>query len=171
MARAETVESAIDTIAKTDVVHLIGWKSLFPTGRPIITRVFEKIRECFIADLTSLNPNVLFELGYAIAHRKRIGILLDTAIEKAKLDFNRLQLFTTIGYEAWSNSESMVKSFFRDQSYRDWNAALASIRESELSRADREALARLSNKAKIRRLSENDEIALKNRENPTESRG
>jgi hypothetical protein len=32
-----------------------------------------------------LNPNVLFELGYALAHRKRIWILLDTEIEKAKM--------------------------------------------------------------------------------------
>ena len=39
-----------------------------------------------------------FELGYAVAHRKRIWILLDTAIEKAKLDFDRFQLFTTVGY-------------------------------------------------------------------------
>jgi hypothetical protein len=64
-ARAETIESAIDLIRDTEVVEIKGWKSLFPGGRPIIGRIFEAIRECncFIADLTGLNPNVLFELG------------------------------------------------------------------------------------------------------------
>lgn len=120
-SRAETVEKAIETISGSGVVRIKGWKSLFPGGRPIISRIFEEIRlcSCFIADLTSLNPNVLFELGYAVAHRKRVWILLDTAIEKAKLEFDRLQLFTTVGYQGSSNSEKIVEGFFQDQPYAD----------------------------------------------------
>ena len=120
-ARAETIESAIETIGQTGVVHIKGWKSLFPGGRPIISRIFEEIRLCdsFLADLTGLNPNVLFELGYAISHRKRVWILLDTAMEKAKLDFDRFQLFTTIGYQAGSNSDTILKAFFSDQPFAD----------------------------------------------------
>jgi len=47
---------------------------------------------------------------------------------------------------------------------KDWNVALASIRESEFSRADADALSRLSSEAKIRRPEGNDEIRLKNLE-------
>jgi len=121
IARAEVVEETIKTIALNGVVEIKGWKSLFPTGRPIITPIFDEIRacKCFIADLTGLNPNVLFELGYALAHRKRIWILLDTEIEKAKMDFERFQLFTTIGYQRGSNSDVLVKGFFTDQPYAD----------------------------------------------------
>jgi hypothetical protein len=121
VARAETVEQAIDTLSGSGVVRIKGWKSLFSGGRPIIGRIFEEIRECkcFIADLTGLNPNVLFELGYAVAHRKRVWILLDTAIEKAKLEFDRFQLFTTIGYQSASNSKKIVEGFFADQPYAD----------------------------------------------------
>ncbi len=105
----------------TDVVTIKGWKTLFPGGRPIISRIFEEIRacHCFIADLTGLNPNVLFELGYAVAHRKRVWLLLDTAMEKAKLDFDRFQLFTTLGYHGSSNSDSIVKAFFQDRPFAD----------------------------------------------------
>ena len=108
-------------MAATGVVRIKGWRSLFPGGRPIISRIFEEIRDCqcFIADLTGVNPNVLFELGYAVAHRKRVWILLDAAIEKAKLDFDRLQLFTTVGYHGSSNSETIVKAFFEDRPYAD----------------------------------------------------
>lgn len=120
-ARAETVERAIELISNTGVVEIKGWRSLFAGGRPIITRISEEIRDCqcFIADLTGLNPNVLFELGYAIAHRKRIWLLLDTAIERAKLDFDRFQLFTTIAYQGASNSEKIVEGFFADQPFGD----------------------------------------------------
>jgi len=121
LARAEAVENAIDLVGHNGVVDIRGWKSLFPGGRPIISRILEEIRECkcFIADLTELNPNVLFELGYAIAHRKRIWLLLDTSIDRAKLDFNRLQLFTTIGYNGASNSHRIVEGFFKDRPYLD----------------------------------------------------
>jgi hypothetical protein len=120
-ARAETIEQAIATISGSGVVQIKGWKSLFPCGRPIINRIFEEIRECdcFLADFTGLNPNVLFELGYAVAHRKRVWILLDSAIEKAKLEFDRFQLFTTVGYQGSSNSEKIVEGFFADQPYAD----------------------------------------------------
>jgi hypothetical protein len=119
--RAETVESAIKLIAQSGVVEIEGWKSLFPGGRPIITRILEEIRgcNCLIADLTDLNPNVLFEVGYAIAHRKRIWLLLDVSIERAKLEFNRFQLFTTVGYQGAGNSQKIVEEFFRAQPFLD----------------------------------------------------
>ncbi len=120
-ARAETVERAIELISQSGVVEIKGWKSLFAGGRPIITRISKEIRDCqcFVADLTRLNPNVLFELGYAVAHRKRIWLLLDTTIERAKLDFDRFQLFTTIAYQGASNSEKIVEGFFADQPFGD----------------------------------------------------
>ena len=121
VARAETVEGAIETVSHSGVVGIKGWKSLFPGGRPIIDRIFQEIRDCncFIADLTGLNPNVLFELGYAVAHRKRIWLLLDVALEKAKLEFDRFQLFSTVAYQGASNSEKIVEGFFADQPFAD----------------------------------------------------
>src|SRR5881394_3985009 len=120
-SRAEAVENAINLLEASSVVQVRGWKSLFPGGRPIITRILQEIRDCncFIADLTELNPNVLFELGYAIAHRKRVWLIVDISNERAKLDFSRFQLFSTIGYNGAVNSEKIVEGFFRDQPYLD----------------------------------------------------
>lgn len=118
-SRAETVELAIETISRSDVVCMRGWKTILPGGRLIISRVFDEIRacDCLVADLTGLNPNVLFELGYALAHRKKLWILLDTSIEKAKSDFDRFQLFSTVGYRGSSNSDKIVEGFYNDQPY------------------------------------------------------
>jgi hypothetical protein len=55
ISRAEVVEETIKTIALKGVVEIKSWKSLLPTGRPIITRIFDEIRacKCFIADRTA----------------------------------------------------------------------------------------------------------------------
>src|SRR3954447_13562073 len=68
---------------------------------------------CSLADLTSLNPNVLFELGYAVAQHKRTWLLLDTSVTAAKADFNELRLLSTVGYKRYTNSEDVVRGVSR----------------------------------------------------------
>lgn len=118
-ARAETVEKAIENIQGGGVVDIISWKKLSIGGRVIIGAICEEIRnrDLFIADVTGLNPNVLFELGYAVAHKKRIRLVLDPNIGRAKLDFERFQLLTTIGYVPFSNSLDIVNGFYKDEPY------------------------------------------------------
>jgi hypothetical protein len=118
-ARAETLEKAIETIHGGQLVDAMGWKRIAVGGRPVISAVCEEIkaRNLFVADVTDLNPNVLFELGYAIAHRKRIWLLLDPNIERAKLKFERFQLLTTTGYCQFSNSLDVVNGFYREAPY------------------------------------------------------
>src|ERR1700690_1165908 len=72
--RVETIEAAIKDIHAGGVVDIIGWKKLAVSGRLMIGPICHEIanRDIFVADVTGLNPNVLFELGYAIAHRRRI---------------------------------------------------------------------------------------------------
>jgi len=71
----------------------------------------------FIADVSALNPNVLFELGFAIASRKRIWLLLDGTRARTRQDFERFQLLTTVGYREYSNSNDVLRLFYSDQPY------------------------------------------------------
>lgn len=118
-ARAEAIEKAIENIQGGGVVDLLGWRGLSVGGRVIISAICDEIRgrDLFIADVTGLNPNVLFELGYAVAHKKRIWLALDPNIGRAKLDFERFQLLTTIGYVPYSNSLDLVNGFYKDEPY------------------------------------------------------
>jgi hypothetical protein len=118
--RAETIEKSIDGLNAGGVVDVIGWKSLRVGGRVVISAICDEIKNCqiFIADVTGLNPNVLFELGYAIAHRRRIWLLLNPRIERAKVDFDRFQLLTTVGYASYANSDDIVGQFYREEPYK-----------------------------------------------------
>jgi hypothetical protein len=112
--RAESIEAALREIALGAVVEAYGWKELNVEGRLVITAICDAIKKCtlFVADVTGLNPNVLFELGYALAHKKRLWLLLNQNIEQARLDFDRFELLTTVGYTPYNNSYDIVKRFY-----------------------------------------------------------
>jgi hypothetical protein len=125
---AEVIENAINEINTRgkSIVVARGWKTIGVTGKAIIQEVCREIDTCelFICDLTSLSPNVLFELGYAIAHNKRIWLTLDTSFEEAKLNFERLGLFNGLGYASYQNRNHLVNLFFQEHPFEDLDATV-----------------------------------------------
>jgi hypothetical protein len=119
--RAESIERAIEELETGGVVDIVGWKSLMVSGRVVVSAICDEIknRSVFIADVTGLNPNVLFELGYAISHRKRVWLLLNSSIERAKFEFDRFQLLTTVGYASYNNSRDIVERFYIEEPYKN----------------------------------------------------
>jgi len=124
--RAESIEEAILRIRAGKTVQIIGWKDLAITGQLMISTICDAIRrhDLFIADVTALNPNVLFELGYAIAHRKPVWLLLNPSIEKAKTEFDRFGLLSTTAYHAYSNSNDIVNKFYSDRPFQSLDKIL-----------------------------------------------
>jgi hypothetical protein len=114
----ETIINAINSINGADVIKIEGWEELSISGITLINTICEHINgsEIFLADLTCLNSNVLFELGYAIAKNKRILLFLDTSIEKSKINFERFGL-STLGYIPYNNSYDITKGFFNVEPY------------------------------------------------------
>lgn len=120
-ALAETIESAISQLKTGRVVDVIGWKDLRTTGKLLIFKICEAIEkyEIFACDLTTLNNNVLFELGFAIAKNKRIWVIRDPSFEQSHVAFEKLRLMTTVGYKPYRNSREIVESFYAEQPYTD----------------------------------------------------
>lgn len=118
---AETIESAIKEIKGGQVVDIEGWKSKSVSGKFIMVEICKAIENCdiFICDLTTLNHNVLFELGYAIATKKRIWILLDPNIQDSKRDYEKFKLLITVGYTPYCNSQEIKKIFYKEKPWED----------------------------------------------------
>lgn len=117
----ETLEEAINQIEQSGLVHISSWKSTSVTGKFVITEICKSIEasDVFICDLTNLNHNVLFELGFAIARNKRIWILLNPSIETSKVDYDKFKILTTVGYVPYINVHEICDAFYRDQPYKD----------------------------------------------------
>ncbi len=126
LSLSETIEKAIEEIEKGQAVLVHSWKSTAVIGKFIVMAICKAIdeRDVFICDLTSLNHNVLFELGYAIAKKKRIWILLDQSLEKSKADYEKFKLLTTVGYSAYSNHREIVEAFYEEEPYADLESTI-----------------------------------------------
>src|SRR5690554_4854086 len=69
--------------------NALTWEDMEINGRIINKTIFEEIdrSEIFACDLTYINHNVLFELGYAIGRRKKLLIFLNDSVFGAKENY------------------------------------------------------------------------------------
>ena len=83
----------------------------------IISSVLSSIdgSDVSIFDISTLNPNVLYELGYAIGRAKRIWLLIDKTDAEATTRWARFRLLSGVGYRGWSSSEEIRNSYLIDQ--------------------------------------------------------
>jgi hypothetical protein len=113
----EALFDASAAVSSTGLVEGVSWESLRVGGRLIIDRIFDAIDSAELSafDVSTLNENVLFELGYAIGRGRRIWILLDKTDAEAKAHWRQFRLLSTVGYQGWSNSDDIRTAFLRDQ--------------------------------------------------------
>ncbi|MFH1086829.1 MAG: hypothetical protein V1772_13835, partial [Chloroflexota bacterium] len=101
MAQAEVIGDAIRRISEESrgTAEVVDWQSLRIGGKTIIKEITKAIDGSvgLACDLTYLNPNVLFEMGYAIGRGKQIWVCLDTNIRDAQDTYKRQALLRSIG--------------------------------------------------------------------------
>lgn len=90
-------------------IKAVSWEDLKNSGSFIDKEIIEQINvsNYFACDLTYLNHNVLFELGYAIAKNKNIFIFLNEDIENAKNYYLNFFL-KNIQYTSFKNSKDIL---------------------------------------------------------------
>lgn len=111
---AEIMREASENINATNLYEVLTWQDLNIGGNIIITNICDAIDQAdfFICDLTHLNPNVLFEMGYAIARGKHIWPVMDTSVEAARKEFLDFGILSTVGYTDFKNTADLVRKFF-----------------------------------------------------------
>lgn len=93
--------------AKTTV---LAWPQMDVFGGFIPDQVRKSIRRATYAffDITYPNPNVYYELGYAIGHGKAVGPLLNKGIVDAAKKVQKLGIFDNLGYLQYANSRELA---------------------------------------------------------------
>lgn len=117
--RAEAMREGAHQIAKRTGLAVETWEDMEVTGGFMIGAIQGRIRECttVIAEVSDLNWNVLFEVGYAIAQNKRVWLLVDTTDQDATRNWKSLGLLSGIGYADYQgDSESMAAQFVAELS-------------------------------------------------------
>lgn len=123
---AEVIKNGVAKINETGIVQLKTWESCRVGGKLIIGEICKEIDSAniFCADLTGLNHNVMFELGFAIARNKRIWLAVDNTVVETKSDLQKLRMLTTVGHAEYCNSNDLQGKFLTDQSWIDLEATI-----------------------------------------------
>src|SRR5260221_13928688 len=105
-----TIERAYTNIKNRTGYDVKTWKHLEVCGQVIADEVLSEIDggTSLIADITRLNFNVIYEIGYAIGRGKPVYIVRNSAFEVEKISLAELGVFDTLGYEFYNNADELT---------------------------------------------------------------
>jgi hypothetical protein len=108
-----------DAIAATTVkvkklhptLQLHPWEANDVPGRCLVDPIVDTIiaSDFVVADISRLNFNVVYEVGFAIGKRKRVILLRNKAIRRDERLARETGIFDTIGYQDYANSDDVAK--------------------------------------------------------------
>lgn len=102
----------------------MGWEELDIPGHFISQQVLHEIDQSdfLVADITVLNFNVAYEIGYAIGRGKRIILARNSGfLNLADEAIKKIGIFDTLGYETYQNTRELVAKI---KLYRDRQSLL-----------------------------------------------
>ena len=106
----DTINAAISNANTSESqFHFHGWPANDIPGRPLAGPVQSGISNAafVVADISTLNLNVIYEIGFAIGTKKR-AFLIRSADGTPKTDLAaKAGIFDTLGYHEYQNSESL----------------------------------------------------------------
>ena len=111
-AIASTIESAVQILQeKYPEKSWKLWKTLNIPGRVIFCEICKQARgsTCIIADVTTFNFNLLFEIGFSLGLGLPVIPIRDTTYELNKREFAELGVLDTLGYLDFTNSAELAK--------------------------------------------------------------
>lgn len=107
------INEAIAKIEDQDVCNVQDWQSLLVDGKIIYCEICKAIRRShlLVADITTLNDNVLFEIGFAIGLGKKLWLLRDSSFERDHKQISQFGLLDYTGYTDYRNSDEIMTKF------------------------------------------------------------
>ncbi len=90
--------------------RLSSWEETDIPGRFISNEVLNLIERgtIFLADITQLNFNVVYEIGYAIGCKRRAFLIKNKVIQPASDLIRRVGIFDTLGYVTYETSKGLA---------------------------------------------------------------
>ena len=112
-SRRATIREAVTAVANLGEVKPTTWEQLSTSGRLIINEILDQIDKSSLAvfDITELNHNVLFEIGYAIGSRQRLWLIRDGSYVAGERLWDKFALLAPVGHTRYINSEDILTAF------------------------------------------------------------
>lgn len=116
--QAQIIEAAIKQINQSkSKLYINSWKNLDRKNSRIISNILEHIErsDYLLADLTGLNPNVLFEVGYAFGKKKSLLLFTQGNSEQKRVqDLERIEMLTCFSITPIQNVQDLIEAIKRN---------------------------------------------------------
>lgn len=105
------ITEAVEIANRSGWCRFATWEENDIAGRPLTAPIFSGLENAnvLVADITTMNFNVTFEIGYAIGIGRRIFLTKSTEYKSEDDLINRIGIFDTLGYQTYSNSTQLAK--------------------------------------------------------------
>src|SRR5262245_48174959 len=89
--------------------QIITWRDIDNPGRFIADGILEKIdaANLVLADISALNFNVTYEIGYAIGAGKRVVVVKQAHLKDVNSKIASLGIFDTLGYQEYGTAQEL----------------------------------------------------------------
>jgi hypothetical protein len=106
-----SVRSALTSLEAESRTGLSSWEENDVAGRFLTTPILSKIEtgNILIADITRLNFNVTFEIGYAIGKQRRVYLIRNAGLVGSDDLIREVGIFDTLGYDKYTNSRELAE--------------------------------------------------------------
>ena len=107
---SETIELAVERVRRANrQVEWVTWRDMEPAGQILFCKICATIRssQALVADISTLNFNVMFEIGYAIGLGVPVMTLKDPTIGKDSRTWQEIGLLDTLAYQSFSNGDEL----------------------------------------------------------------
>ena len=141
----ETIEQATKGLSQNSGirksrVRFSTWTDSVVSGKHLWRDIEDRIKrsQIFACDLTYPNPNVSFELGFAIGRFKRIFLSVDEGIEQGPSNFKRHYFdLASLGYAKYRNQQELESAVLNEQPWIDLGKTpLPSRYQTQLARPE-----------------------------------
>ena len=101
---------AIRQANRSGVNSFTPWEENDIAGRPLTNPIFQSISaaQLLVADITTLNFNVTYEVGYAIGIGRRVFLVRSSEYDVDADAIRKIGIFDTLGYESYVNSNALA---------------------------------------------------------------
>lgn len=135
-AIGETIEAATKGLRRHPEIvrnrlRFKPWRDVRASGKHLATTITENIdrSQIFACDLTYLNNNVSFELGYAIGQFKRVFVSVDTSIKDSERRFKRnYSNLVGLGYSPYHNHEQLKEQLLVERPWEELERSVLNTR-------------------------------------------
>jgi len=105
------IKNAISRANLREGYSFSGWEENDIAGRPLTAPIFNAIEKSniLIADITRLNFNVTYEIGFAIGIGQRVFLVRNGELKGDDEKINKIGIFDTLGYELYYNPSELAE--------------------------------------------------------------